>query len=277
MRRKDFSLSLNPKVFLPTGDEENFSSMGSIGGALNLVGEKTINRFHLLASLGALSSRDNQYVDVDHRQLLLAQLGISYDVTDEWKINLESYRNFPLVNDKLQDEGKYFLTGRHETHKYITTYFGAGVTGWGEIQRNTYSAFAGIKIHESSLVPQTIRTKAASPQKQTERPPEEIYFAHDKHELEEKEKEKLGDYAVFLSQPQNKIKVVILEGHASSVGKFNYNMTLSYKRAHAVREYLLRQGVPQKLLSIKAFGETAKQDQQEWKNRKVHFNIEQED
>ncbi|MFP5387501.1 MAG: OmpA family protein [Bacteriovoracia bacterium] len=276
LKQKTFSLSLNPRVYLPTGDEDNFSSMGSLGGALSVVTEKALSRIHLLASVGALSARDNKYADVDHRQLLLTQLGVSYDLSEVWKVNLESYRNFPLVNDTLQDEGKYFLTGRHATHKNVTTFFGAGVSGQGEVQRNTYSGFIGIKIHESSIVETPVAVRASAPQRQAIRPDENIYFSHDRYHLEEEEKEKLEEYATFLLQ-ENKEEDFVLEGHASSIGPSEYNMILSRKRAETVRNYLLNQGVSAKRISIEAFGETAPQDKEVWKNRNVHFNFKQQD
>src|SRR5690606_11453286 len=99
-RSKSFSLSLNPKIYLPTGKEENFSTVGSVGGSLSVVGEKSFNKLHLLASVGGFSAKDNAYLDVDHRQLLLTQLGISYDISEKFNLNIESYRNFPLVADK---------------------------------------------------------------------------------------------------------------------------------------------------------------------------------
>mgnify|MGYP006194338057 FL=1 len=273
-RSDDFSLSLNPKVYLPTGKEENFSTMGSVSGSLSVVAEKSIDKFHLLASIGGLSSKDNVYADVDHRQLLLTQLGVSYDFTEKFNLNLESYRNFPLVHDNYQDEGKYFLTGKHKSHEKFSTYFGAGVSGWDELQRNTYSAFVGLKFHETAPVAQNVALSSAAPQRQTiTTPTNEIYFSHDRSDLKDLEKEKLNHYVQFLHDAGNEIEHVTIEGYASSPGTPEYNMKLSRKRANSVKEFLIEQGLQGNIFSIEAFGESAPQDPVESKNRKVIFKF----
>ncbi len=274
IRSDDFSLSLNPKVYLPTGKEENFTTVGSVSGSLAVVAEKTFNKLHLLASVGGLSAKDNVYADVDHRQLLLTQLGVSYDLTDKLNLNLESYRNFPLMHDNYQDEGKYFLTGKHQTHEKFSTYFGAGVTGWGDLQRNTYSAFVGLKFHEAAPVTQAVALSAAAPQRQTAlAPTEEIYFDHDKSNLKKNEKEKLTQYVEFLHDSGNETQKVTIEGYASSPGTPLYNMNLSRRRAMTVKEYLVKQGFEENIFSVEAFGESAPQHPIEAKNRKVIFKF----
>lgn len=273
-RSRDFSLSINPKIYLPTGKEENFSTMGSVSGSLSLVGEKSFNKLHLLASVGGLSAKDNIYEDVDHRQLLLTQLGVSYDLTDRFNLNLESYRNFPLVKDNYQDEGKYYLTGKHKSHEKLSTYFGAGVSGWGELQRNTYSAFVGVKFHETAPVAQAVTMGNSAPQRQDYSAPKtSIYFDHDKYNLNEDEKKKLKEYVNFINDSGNELQQVIIEGHASSPGEPDYNMELSRKRAISVRDYFLDQGLSQNIFSTEAFGESLPQHPDEAMNRKVIFKF----
>lgn len=50
---------------------------------------------------------------------------------------------------------------------------------------------------------------------------------------------------------------VTIEGHTDSTGSDDLNMTLSEQRASAVRDYLVRQGVPEGRLSTRGLGETA--------------------
>ena len=270
--KKNFSLSLNPKVYFPTGKEENFSTMGSVSGSLSIVAEKNFRKLHLLASIGGLSSRENAYVDVDHRQLLLTQLGLSYDLNERFNVNLESYRNFPLVKDNYQDEGKYFLTGKHKTHERFSTYFGAGLSGWGELQRNTYSAFAGIKFHEAAPVTQSVALAAAAPSR-VRVPEEAVYFEHDEYLIEENHEASLAEYVNYLNDRGNEIKGVTIEGYASSPGLPEYNMKLSHRRALAVKDFMLQQGFSENIFSIKAFGESAPQLPEEALNRKVMFKF----
>lgn len=285
-RTDTFSLSLNPQVILPTGRTENFSTMGSVSGSLSAVAEKSLNKLHFLGSLGALSSKNNEYVDVDHRQLLLTQVGVSYDLSEKLNVNFESFRNIPLVNDKLQDEGKYFLTGKHKTHKNFSTYFGGGVTGWDEVERNTYSVFAGIKLYESPVpvVTAVVKTASAAPKREIKTredelklgPPakmDEIYFAHAKHHLEAPELRKLDTVISYFNEAKAEIQNIVIEGYASRVGSPVFNLTLSTKRANAVKDYFVDHGIPNELLSVVGFGDKTPQVPDEKKNRKVQFRI----
>lgn len=279
-RTKTFSLSLNPQVFIPTGKTDNFSTMGSVSGSLSAVAEKSFNKLHFLGSLGALSSKNNEYVDVDHRQLLLTQLGVSYDLAEKLNLNFEVYRNIPTVNDKLQDEGKYFLTAKHKTHKHFSMYGGAGVNGLAEVERNTYSAFFGLKFHEAPepMVASTLSLVSAAPTR-TEKalnPPtkiEEIYFDHARHKLEKTEIKKLDSVVQYLNDFKAEIQTVVIEGYASKVGSPVFNLKLSQKRANTVRDYFVDHGVSKDILSVEGFGENAEQNPLEELNRKVQFRI----
>ena len=52
------------------------------------------------------------------------------------------------------------------------------------------------------------------------------------------------------------IKVIRVSGHADRVGGEPYNESLSYKRADAVRAYLVSKGVDRTQIAVFAFGET---------------------
>lgn len=267
MKGETHSFSINPQVIIPTGNPDNFSTMGSVSGAISGVFEKSMNRFHLLASVGVLSSKNNEFEDVDHRQLLLSQLGASYDLDDKWNMNAEIYRNFPLVDDKYQDMGQYLLTAKHKTGKRFSTYFGGGASGLDDVQRNTYVAFAGIKFHEpvAPMVAAAISTAAAAPFRSPE-----IYFDHNSSQVNEEQAKKLDE----LIQRFMQSKHISIEGYASKPGSVPYNQALSERRADEVKKYFIQQGLEENKLSTKGHGETFEQDPVESNNRKVKFVIE---
>lgn len=78
------------------------------------------------------------------------------------------------------------------------------------------------------------------------------------------------------------IKKVAIEGHASSDGDDNQNLTLSDGRAKAVMAYIVTKGVDAKRLTAEGFGEKkpiADNNTEEGriKNRRVEFNILERD
>lgn len=275
VKKDDFSFSVNPRVSLPTGREKNFTSQGSVGGALNLVAEKSFNKFHILAGVGGQSSKENRYADVDHRQLLLAQLGLSYDVTDRLNVNIESWRNFPTVNDTLQDFGQNFATVKYRATNHLSGYAGIGVSGIDRINTDTYSAFFGIKIHGSDETKSdTVAVAAAAPARFV--PTSDIYFAHNHSDLAKDEEEKLTDYVdYFANTPE--ITSVEIGGFASAPGKAVYNMRLSQKRADTVRNELIERGVSADLLTTHAYGEEFAMGPNVPADRKVQFTIKKKD
>ena len=49
---------------------------------------------------------------------------------------------------------------------------------------------------------------------------------------------------------------VSVEGHTDAIGSDQYNLKLSLRRATAVKQYLVKDGVPDTRLSVRGFGKT---------------------
>ena len=72
--------------------------------------------------------------------------------------------------------------------------------------------------------------------------------------------------------------IIEVQGHTDNVGKADFNKTLSDKRAHAVMDYLVKQGVPAERMTAHGYGmEVPIADNKTAKgralNRRVEFNI----
>lgn len=110
---------------------------------------------------------------------------------------------------------------------------------------------------------------------------EKIQFAKNSHVILAVSHAVLDEAAAqILGEPR--IKKVRVEGHASADGNDGRNMSLSARRADAVRLYLVGKGVPETKIVAEGFGETrpiAENDTREGReaNRRVEINvIEQE-
>lgn len=73
--------------------------------------------------------------------------------------------------------------------------------------------------------------------------------------------------------------VVVIEGHTDATGSAEYNLMLSFKRASAVKRYLVRtHGIPAHSLKVVGMGKSAPLDPSDPhapENRRVEFHAEQ--
>ncbi len=106
----------------------------------------------------------------------------------------------------------------------------------------------------------------------------QIHFAFDSYKVDEASKVKVKEFAKFLKEVP--IYEVTIIGHTDSKGPESYNMKLSVKRAQAVRDLLIKEGIDPKILKIKGMGETqpiATNATKEGraKNRRIEAHLEQ--
>ena len=79
-----------------------------------------------------------------------------------------------------------------------------------------------------------------------------IYFDFDDSTLSQVSKNTLIN---FLNKNKNKLSRYIIFGHTDTKGAYDYNLNLSLKRAKAVKEILLNQGIFEKNVSVLGKGE----------------------
>ncbi|MBB4119159.1 outer membrane protein OmpA-like peptidoglycan-associated protein [Mesonia hippocampi] len=81
-----------------------------------------------------------------------------------------------------------------------------------------------------------------------------VYFATNKHELNQKSQETLNKLVkIFKEYPNTN---VLVEGHTDNTGRAEYNLSLSEKRAYSVTNYLVGQGLASSRFTTKWYGET---------------------
>lgn len=104
----------------------------------------------------------------------------------------------------------------------------------------------------------------------------DILFQYGKTDLSRKSKQTLNKAVELLNQIPN--RRLVIQGHTDSVGSDEFNMELSEKRAKAVYDYMIGQGLQIKEVSYKGHGETkpiADNNTKEGRqaNRRVEFKI----
>lgn len=104
-----------------------------------------------------------------------------------------------------------------------------------------------------------------------------VFFDFDKYEVKAASKTEL-DRIIALAKSNSKIKIAI-EGHTDNIGEDSYNQLLSQRRADAIKNYLIKNGLPESQIAYaKGFGESKPIDTNSTKegrqnNRRVEFKI----
>lgn len=104
-----------------------------------------------------------------------------------------------------------------------------------------------------------------------------FYFAPDSHVLDDKMKKQLRRVAQYV-RADHQIEKVQIIGYTDDTGRNGYNNAISERRAMAVNNYLLRQGLTEERLSVTWVGELkplARNDTDAGraKNRRVEVNL----
>lgn len=84
--------------------------------------------------------------------------------------------------------------------------------------------------------------------------PTRVYFVLDSAEVTPLGREVLEESVRHLRQQRR--GQVLVEGHASSEGSADYNLSLSRKRAIMVRNFLMERGIPRERFELRFLGET---------------------
>lgn len=98
-----------------------------------------------------------------------------------------------------------------------------------------------------------------------------VNFAFDSYALDEKAQGILDEAAAVLKE---KNAAVTLEGWTDSIGSDAYNAALSQKRANAVKDYLVKQGVPASSLAAAGQGKSFKYDNATEEGRYLNRRVE---
>lgn len=79
-----------------------------------------------------------------------------------------------------------------------------------------------------------------------------VYFTFDSAILSQEAKNRLQKQAEWLLAHSNVI--VTIEGHCDERGSRNYNLALEVRRAEAVKQFLIAQGIDQRRLTVVTYG-----------------------
>jgi peptidoglycan-associated lipoprotein len=171
--------------------------------------------------------------------------------------------------------GQVDAKGNREVNPTSSVTYTATASGPGGTATDT----ARITVNAPAAPPATTTTPTrpvvtADPLDAFRKNLQDIYFDYDQADIGPGEETKLRNAAAFLKQNPN-IRITI-EGHCDERGSDEYNIGLGDRRANAVKEFLVSQGVAVSRLNTVSYGEERPQCRDEsedcfGRNRRAAF------
>jgi outer membrane protein OmpA-like peptidoglycan-associated protein len=275
------SFAIISQFDLPTGNEEFFVGNGGFGAGLKLAYERDFGKFQVNANLGFMNNSKAIFRDLDYRKKLLMALGTFIPLNDTWGIVAEG--TMARTFKKYQNPGEIYAGARYKYSKNFSISAGASVGDLGETGAGEFRLVAGVK-YIPFLKNGPFRWKNYFTKKEREMIKrmleinDEIQFDHDSNQLTDAGRDALKRIAQIMKEEGTTFKKVVVSGHANKVGTEEYNASLSNRRAAAVRNYLLEQGISPDYLKTEAHGESMPKAIQDWskakvQNRRVEFKV----
>jgi outer membrane protein OmpA-like peptidoglycan-associated protein/tetratricopeptide (TPR) repeat protein len=162
-------------------------------------------------------------------------------------VELQNIRTLKLTKGLIDPEtGKYAVaTSASEDDEYLMTFKRKGFFYNSKYIKPNERLFQGPSTMDIELKPVKSGAKIKL---------ENIYFETNSANIEKIGKLSLDIFVEFL-QVNPMLKIVIY-GHTDNVGNDRSNMNLSIRRAQAVQDYLLTNGISLSRINFKGFGET---------------------
>lgn len=267
-------IAIVPKVKLPTGDKDKFTSDGSLGAGVTGVVERDFGLFVMSGNLGYMYNKDAVYRTLNYRKMLLGSLGVTVPLPFKFSVTGEIFGGRSINESDGSAPGEMIVSARHQYSKQVGFWGGMSVGNMDSWNSNDFRTFVGLR-----WTPQVKRAPVLNfEQKKYGKLfiNENIYFGRDKDDITAEAKATLKKIAASIKDSGNGVTKIVIEGHASKEGKDKYNEELSKRRAANVRKFLSANNISPELLDIVGYGESRIIDSKKAENnRRVEFRIYQ--
>jgi OOP family OmpA-OmpF porin len=280
---KLFGLALLPFVTAPTGPSSTFAGNGAVTGGLKIILDfNIIERVQLALNVGALLRDDVTILNARIDDQLLLSLGLTVKIIERLSFILEGAME-PVIREFFDNEvetpaevrGAFRIFLDDNKNWAINVGGGAGLTigigtpDWRGFLGLTYD-WAPAPCPACEAPPAVEARKITIDQT--------IHFAFDRAVIRPQSYPILNDVVAIINANRSSIKSISIEGNTDSVGSDAYNKSLSDRRAAAVKDYLVKKGIPADMLETVGYGESRPVDTNTTaagraKNRRVEFKV----
>ncbi len=259
-----YGLSFLPYIVLPTATDPSSDFVGNgtaAGGGKFIFDFQPSEKFSLALNVGYEAR--GKFVDVSGQTIndhLTMGLGVAYNVMrNKLKIIGETQME-TVVSDffhRRTTPAEARVGVRYAINRSMDINAGGGLGYTNGISSPDFRVFTGFTYTRRPIAKVTLK----------EAPPDEfqigdeltlqdkIYFDFDKARIRDISKPTLDKVAALLKAHPELTKLRV-EGHTCNLGTDAYNLRLSQRRANAVVDYLVSQGVDRSRLRAVGYGET---------------------
>lgn len=250
--KSKLAISFVPKIYLPNGDVDFYTTDESLGYFLGFAFDKAFSFAQLVLNVGHKERSEAVFEDLDNRRKFHFSVGALIPITRKLDITTEFYRDTPYDSKNDQIPSEFNVGIRYATTTESAFFAGVGTGSLEESNSIDGRVYAGFKFFPSG------KEKSKKVAREEESFGKlfrlsNIYFETGSSEINPRESAKLDKMISYVKKDRYISKIVI-EGYASRLGSAALNKKLSRKRSVSVRNYLEENGLDKSNLQIVAYG-----------------------
>lgn len=250
--KSKFAISFVPKLYLPTGDKDFYTTDESMGYFFGFAFDKAFSFAQFVLNLGHKERSEAKFDELDNRRKLHFSVGALIPLTQKLDLTTEFFRDTPYDSNNDQIPSEFNVGIRYASTSESAFFAGIGTGSLEESNSIDLRAYAGFKFFPSAKKKnKKIRKEEKTFGKLFRF--NNIYFATGSSELSLAERNKLDKIIRYVKKDRY-ISKIIIEGYASRIGSAELNKKLSRSRSISVSRYLNKNGLAKKRLKIVAYG-----------------------
>ncbi len=282
------NVAFRPMLGVPTGSSQYLVSNDSFTYGGRFLMDSSIARWKLYFHTGMSYASKAQFLGIDQRKLIDAGMGVFYSINSKFGVNAEWLQSISVWNvENGQNPTQVNLGIRYDTGS-TKVFVGGGVQGFDFSNDNRpYMFYAGVKQpFGAKRPPQPVQAPTEiAPQENVDSELNRaielmtsmvVYFDNNSSKIKSQHHDMLNQSATLLNQNAGKIQYLVVHGHSDPRGDAAYNKRLSQRRAQAVKDYLVGQGVNEHAILIDGYGEDSPKttEVKDYRtNRRVEFQV----